>query len=94
MKALIHDTFPQLESDDVRSCSMGSGGEDLQLSPAARRLLPFNIECKHRARIAVFADYAQAESHGTHEPVVFLRQNRSKALALVDAQYFLMLVAK
>lgn len=36
----IYETFPVLEDGDVRSTSMGAGGEDLQLSPAARRLFP------------------------------------------------------
>ena len=38
--------FPSLEPDDVRSTSMGAGGEDVQLSPVARRLFPYQVECK------------------------------------------------
>ena len=33
----ILETFPDLEPDDVRSTTMGDTGEDIQLSPAARK---------------------------------------------------------
>ena len=73
---------------------MGAGGEDVQLSPAARELFNFNIECKNRAAIAVFKDYDQAKTHGKYEPLVVLKQNGSKPLALVDAEFFIDLIAK
>ena len=34
----ILKTFPELEPDDVRSTAMGQSGEDIQLSPRARKL--------------------------------------------------------
>jgi len=46
IRDLILKTYPQLENDDVKSTSMGAGGEDVQLSPAARKILPIQIECK------------------------------------------------
>ena len=42
--------FPELEPDDVKSTGMGQPGEDIQLSPAARKLLPYQIECKSKAK--------------------------------------------
>ena len=39
--------FDHLQEDDVRSTSMGAGGEDVQLSPAARAAMPYSIECKN-----------------------------------------------
>jgi hypothetical protein len=85
---------PELEPDDCRSTSMGAGGEDIQLSPAARKIYPINPECKNLAKIAVFTYYGQAAQHGQHEPVVFLKQNFSKVLALVDAEYLIGLQAE
>lgn len=79
---------PELEPDDVKSTSMGAGGEDVQLSPAARKVYPFNIECKSRAKMAVYQDYQQAMTHGKHEPVVVVKQNMCKPLVVVDAEYF------
>ena len=39
----ILETFPELEPDDVKSTTMGDSGEDIQLSPAARRRIPITI---------------------------------------------------
>jgi hypothetical protein len=73
---------------------MGAGGEDVQLSPQARSLVSYTIECKNRKAIAVYKDYEQAKTHGLVEPLVILKQNLGKPLALVDAQHFLDLVQK
>lgn len=67
---------------------MGQGGEDVQLSPAARKLIPYTIECKNMAKIAVYNYYAQAKQHGKGEPLVIIKQNHSKPLVIVDAEYF------
>ncbi len=85
--------FPDLEPDDVRSTSMGAGGEDIQLSPAARKVFPFSIECKSLAKIAVYKYYDQAKSNsGESEPLVILKQNQKRPLALLDLDAFLGLI--
>ena len=85
---------PVLSPDDCRSTSMGAGGEDVQLSPLARSLVSYTIECKNRKAVAVFKDYEQAKTHGLVEPLVILKQNNSKPLALVDAEHFLDMLQK
>lgn len=86
VKALILDMFPSLENDDVRSTSMGAGGEDVQLSPSARKLVPFQIECKNKARSQVHTYYAQAKEHGDHEPLVIVKMDRDIPLAVLSAE--------
>ena len=71
---------------------MGAGGEDVQLSTKARELFPYQIECKNKAKYAVYTDYAQAETHGTCEPLLIIKQNHKKPLAVVDAEHFFFLV--
>ena len=84
--------FPQLEPGDVVSCSMGSGGEDLKLSPAARKLLPVSLECKSNARHAVYTFYEQAKANSNgHEPIVVIKQNASKPLVIMCLDYWLKL---
>lgn len=90
----ILEAFSGLESDDVRSTSMGAGGEDVLLSPAARKLFPYTIECKNLAKIAVYNYYVQATGHNDYEPLVVIKQNRSKPLAVVDFEHFMELVRK
>jgi len=84
-----------LEADDVRSVSMGVSGEDLLLSPAARRQLPISLECKSRASISVYGFYEQAKANaGGYEPVVVVKQNRDKPLVVVDCVYFFELLRR
>lgn len=85
--------FTNLEPEDVKTAIMGESGEDVKLSPAARKLFPYSIECKRLAKIAVYAMYEQAQANaGKYEPVVFMRADRKKALVLLDAEHFLELV--
>jgi hypothetical protein len=77
-----------LRPGDVESTSMGAGGEDVKLSPHARDFFPIQIECKSYAKFSVYDIYQQACSHGTFEPVAIIKQNNSKPLAIVDADYF------
>jgi hypothetical protein len=80
---------PTLEKDDVVSTSMGAPGADVKLSPAARKLFPYQIECKSLAKIAVYNYYLQALTHGHHEPIVFIKQNGSRPLVIVDAEHLI-----
>lgn len=72
---------------------MGVSGEDLLLSPKARRYLPISIECKSRSAIAVYGFYDQAKTNAKgYEPVCVIKQNRTKPLVVVDAEYFFKLL--
>jgi hypothetical protein len=85
--------FPELTDDDVRSTSMGSGGEDVQLSTKARTLFPFSVEAKSYARISCFRYYEQACANAKKgEPIVVMKENGSKPLVLLDFKTFMELV--
>ena len=88
--------FPQLEADDVRSTGMGQGGEDVQLSPAARKLFPYSVECKALKKIGVykFMEQAQANCPETAEPIAIIKADRQKPLAILDAEHFFNLIDK
>lgn len=88
--AQILARFPNLEPDDVRSTSMGAGGEDVQLSPAARREIPISLECKAKNKIATYSFYEQAVDNCPKgmEPVVVMKGDRKKPLAVLDAGFF------
>ena len=90
----ILDHFTQLEDDDVRSCSMGANGEDVQLSPRARGLLPFSIEAKNVEKLNVWGALEQAERNaGGFDPLLVFKRNHSKTYATVELDVFLRLVA-
>lgn len=85
--------FKSLTQDDVRSTSMGAGGEDVQLSSAARKQFPYSVECKSKKSIAIYGLYEQAAANsGSHEPLLIVKADRKKALAIVDAEHFFDLI--
>lgn len=88
------EVFTTLRPDDVKSTSMGAQGEDIQLSPFARDILPIQIECKSHKHFAVNTVYDQAKAHGRHEPVVFLKANHKKPLMVVDAELGIKMMEK
>jgi hypothetical protein len=94
VRDLVLMTFcDTLEPDDVKSTSMGASGEDVQLSPKARAAVPISIECKARKSFKTFYDfYEQARGQGKGEPVVVIKQDRAKPLALVDAVFLMRLL--
>ena len=79
-----------LEPDDIRSTSMGAGGEDIQLSPAARREYPYSIECKNVEKLNIWEAIKQAkENAGRHIPVVCFKRNRHEAWIAMPMQTFM-----
>jgi hypothetical protein len=85
----LHPTF---RPEDCKSTPMGVQGPDVQLSPFITDVLPIQVECKSYAKIAVYKWYEQAKSHGKFEPVLFVKQNNSKPLAIVDAEHYMSLL--
>jgi hypothetical protein len=76
------ETFPEFENDDIKSTTMGDGGEDIQLSPAARKTMPISIEVKRR----------KAGKHGKGEPVVFYRSDRQPWIIMVGMEHYMELL--
>lgn len=62
------------------------------LSPAARKLVPYQIECKNKARSQMHTWYSQAASHGKHEPLLIVKQDNDLVLAVVTLEHFLSLL--
>jgi len=88
VKDKIMETFSELEEGDARSTSMGAGGEDIQLSPRARKVFPFQVECKSLARSTVYKYMDQAGTHGNHTPLVVLKSDYKKPLVIIDMESF------
>ena len=72
---------------------MSSSGEDIQLSPAARKLIPISIECKAQEKISIWSAISQAEENaGDHTPAVIFKRNRSKTYAVVPIEFLIELL--
>ena len=94
VRDLILEKFnSKLEPDDVRSITMGDSGEDILLSPAARRLFPFSVECKNQEKLNIWSSLEQAEGNsGNHPPLVIFKRNRSKTYAVLEFKELLKLL--
>ena len=42
---------------------MGESGEDIKLSPAARKLIPYSFECKNQEKLNIWEALSQAEEN-------------------------------
>ena len=90
VRDLILETFKELEPDDVRSTTMGDSGEDILLSPAARKLFPFAVECKNQERLNIWDSLSQAECNaGPHIPLLVFKRNRSKTYVAMNIDYLM-----
>ena len=93
VRDLLLETFNQLEPDDVRSAIMGESGEDIKLSPAARKLIPYSFECKNQEKLNIWESLKQAEENsGVSSPVLIFKRNRSKTYAVLNVEDFIKLI--
>ena len=82
---LLLAKFSQLEPDDISSRSMGASGEDLLLSPAARKLIPYSFECKSLARFVGhnYIEQAVTNTPTGSTPVVVVKANHKKPVVIM-----------
>ena len=86
--------FPALQDDDARSTSMGCGGEDVQLSPAARRCFPFSVECKNCEKLALWPSLQQCAANAGPgaAPLLVFKRNHSPTYAVLEWEQLLRLL--
>ena len=95
VQKLLLRHFPELEHDDCRSNPMGSDGEDILLSPAARKILPWNIEVKRKKSVGAARFMEQCDDHGKWEPVCFFREDKRKGpiVPTIQGEWFVVVRA-
>ena len=93
VRDILLETFNQLEPDDIRSAIMGESGEDIKLSPAARKLIPYSFECKNQEKLNIWSSLEQAEENAQKgKPVLVFKRNRSKTYAVLQLEDFIELI--
>lgn len=85
--------FPWLGEGDVGSCSMGSSGVDIPLSPLGRRTFPVSVECKKTKKTPSRGelDQARANAYGSSTPAVVWTPHgvgQKKAMIIFDLEDF------
>lgn len=73
---------------------MGKGGSDVELSQSAFEYFPYDVECKAKSSFAVYGDYEQAKSHGDGEPLLVIKGDRKRPLAIIDLEHFFNLIER
>lgn len=96
--ASILARYPFLQPDDVQPTSSGAPGEDVKLSPAARAVLPFAMECKNVEKLNFREAYRQACKHAEKRPgaipVLISRSNRTEPLVTLRWEHLLDLLER
>ena len=93
IRDLLLEEFNELEPDDIRVAIMGETGEDIKLSPAARKQIPYSFECKNQEKLNIWDSLSQAEENaGDYDPVLIFKRNRSKTYAVINIEKFIELI--
>jgi len=68
-------------------------GEDIVLSPAAKRVIRYSFECKNQERLNLWSSLEQAETNCEgRNPVLVFKRNRSKIYVAVEFDHFIELI--
>ena len=83
--------FPSLEEDDVKSQTMGMPGEDIVLSPAARKVIPYSFECKNVERLQFWSSVEQCEANCKENisPAIVVKKNRKDPMVAIPLDVFI-----
>ena len=89
VRAKILSTFDILRPSDVSIAKTGEGGADIKLSRIAKRILPYQFECKYQERLSTLHRwFAQSKKHGRLEPILICKMNDKKPLLIMDLDHF------
>ena len=82
-----------LETNDIESQVMGMSGEDIVLSPAAKKVIRYSFECKNQERLNLWSSLEQAESNcEDRNPGLVFKRNRSKIYVAIEFDHFIELI--
>jgi len=85
--------FPHLKPEDVVVAKNGENGEDIKLSRIAKRLIQHQFECKNQQKLlTLYKFFRQAQKHGKLDPVLIVKLNSRKPLAVIDLDHFISLI--
>ena len=87
------ELYPKL-SNDISSQNMGMTGEDIVLTPHAKKKLPYSFECKNVEKLNIWMSFKQCESNaGESTPVLVIKRNREKPKVVMDLDEWLEIIS-
>ena len=90
VKDKIQKLYPALTKKDIRTSMTGENSADIKLlTLIAKKLFPYSVECKNRNEFkGLYKHFEQAQSHSDLAPVLGVKMNRKKPLAIIDLEHF------
>jgi|SRR5690625_3476078 len=90
----VREAF-KLSERDCKSTPMGVSGPDVQLSDKAINKFPYETECKNVEKVNVWKCWEQANNNsGKLQPLLVIKKNRRKPLAIIDLDHFIELTKR
>ena len=73
---------------------MGMTGEDIVLSPQARKAIPYSFECKNVERLQFWSAVEQAEANCKNglTPAIVVKKNRRNPMIAIPLEKFIKLI--
>ena len=89
----ILKTFRHLRRSDVRVAGTGVNGPDITLSRIAKRLVPYQFECKAQQRMkTIYKWKKQSEKNTNLDGVLVMRMNGKNPLVVINMDLFFDLI--
>ena len=89
----LREAFPSLDKDDVNSQIMGVSGEDIVMSPLAKKTIKMSFECKNQERLNLWDSLEQAESNCEDRcPTLVFTRNRKPVYAAIPFEQLIELI--
>ncbi len=84
----------ELDTDDINCTLMSESGVDIKLTPSAKKLIPFDIECKNQKAFDLTTAIKQAESNTETNriPLVVFKKNYTKTYCVLEFETFIKLI--
>ena len=95
VKEHIVKLYPVLTKKDIRtSITVDNSAYFKLLTQTAKKLFPYSVECKNRNEYkGIYNAFKQAIKHSPLEPLLVIKMNREKPLAVIDLDHFFDLLA-
>lgn len=93
VRAKFLEWAPDLSGDNIVVTPSSVNGPDIYLSPEAKKIYNYTIECKMQERLSIHEALAQSQSHvkGDETPLLVFSRNRSDVFVALKLEDFLRL---
>ena len=74
--------FPHLKAEDIKVAIMSEPGPDIKLSRIAKKLIPYQWECKNQEKLNLWKAWEQTQSNADeYQPLLIVGKNNTRPLA-------------